>query len=141
MKNTEERKNAARAEVIALTEARRLTQAEFDAATVEFYESIDLAYEDNASMRELAEITGLSQQRISQIVNRDVVDRRAIKARGAAQAALKSGRLTRKPCEACGGPEKAHMHHEDYSKPLKVKWLCRRCHVAEHAKIRKNGKI
>jgi hypothetical protein len=41
--------------------------------------------------------------------------------------ALRSGRIDKQPCEICGSIE-AEMHHEDYSKPLEVKWLCRRHH-------------
>jgi hypothetical protein len=36
-----------------------------------------------------------------------------------------------KQCEACGD-DQAEMHHEDYSQPLKVKWLCRPCHLGWH---------
>jgi hypothetical protein len=41
------------------------------------------------------------------------------------------GHIEIKPCEECGS-EEAQMHHEDYSKPLKVKWLCRPCHLGWH---------
>lgn len=41
--------------------------------------------------------------------------------------ALRQGELTRKPCEVCGNP-KTHGHHEDYSKPLEVRWLCETHH-------------
>lgn len=37
--------------------------------------------------------------------------------------AIKSGRLTRGPCEVCGN-QKAQAHHDDYSKRLEVRWLC-----------------
>ncbi len=44
--------------------------------------------------------------------------------------AVRSGKLKRQPC-ACGNP-KAEKHHEDYSKPLDVIWLCARCHGKLH---------
>jgi len=40
--------------------------------------------------------------------------------------ALRDGKVTRQPCEVCGEP--AQAHHEDYSKPLEVTWLCFRHH-------------
>ena len=48
--------------------------------------------------------------------------------------AIRDGRLTPKPCEVCG--RKAEAHHDDYSKPLAVRWLCRKHHVAHHVKAR-----
>lgn len=46
-------------------------------------------------------------------------------------AAIKQGRLVKKPCEICG--EKiAEAHHDDYSKPLDVRWLCKKCHAKWH---------
>lgn len=45
--------------------------------------------------------------------------------------AVRSGKLIRQPCESCNVP-KAQAHHEDYSKPLDVRWLCFVCHRAEH---------
>jgi hypothetical protein len=43
--------------------------------------------------------------------------------------AIRSGRLTRQPCEVCGC-EKVEAHHEDYGQPLNVIWLCRTHHIA-----------
>lgn len=45
--------------------------------------------------------------------------------------ALSSGRLVRQPCEVCGRG-RAHAHHDDYSKPLDVRWLCREHHAEWH---------
>lgn len=45
--------------------------------------------------------------------------------------AVKSGALIKKPCEVCGNP-KSEGHHEDYDKPLDVKWLCRLHHAEAH---------
>lgn len=48
--------------------------------------------------------------------------------------AVRDGKLERRPCERCG-EIKAHAHHEDYSKPLDVIWLCRPCHGRRHREI------
>lgn len=45
--------------------------------------------------------------------------------------ALKSGKLIRQTCLVCGD-EKTEAHHDDYSKPLEVKWLCRKHHAEIH---------
>jgi hypothetical protein len=45
--------------------------------------------------------------------------------------AIVDGRLVRQPCEVCGD-QKSHAHHEDYSKPLDVMWLCHKHHIALH---------
>jgi hypothetical protein len=37
--------------------------------------------------------------------------------------ALRDGRIVKVPCEICGNP-KSQAHHDDYSKPLEVRWLC-----------------
>ena len=46
--------------------------------------------------------------------------------------ALKCGALIRKPCEMCGAT-KVQAHHDDYAKPLEVRWLCKEHHDAVHA--------
>ena len=45
--------------------------------------------------------------------------------------AIRDGKLIRQSCETCGGT-KVHAHHDDYSKPLEVRWLCPRHHNAHH---------
>jgi hypothetical protein len=62
--------------------------------------------------------------------------RKRANARSYAKSYLRRGKLERKPCEVCG--TKAQMHHEDYSKPLTVTWLCRAHHLALHASESKN---
>ena len=52
----------------------------------------------------------------------------------AVQQALARGDLVKGPCETCGTTEgRIDGHHDDYSKPLDVRWLCRRHHVRLHA--------
>lgn len=53
------------------------------------------------------------------------------KAQWDANNAVRDGRLIRKPCEVCGA-KNVHKHHEDYSKPLEVVWLCPRHHKQAH---------
>lgn len=54
-----------------------------------------------------------------------------VNARRILHVAIKSGKLSRKPCEICGEP-KSHAHHDDYSKPLDVVWLCLQHHKERH---------
>jgi len=49
----------------------------------------------------------------------------------ALQTAVARGKIKRGICEICG-EEDAHAHHYDYSKPLKVQWLCKAHHEPIH---------
>lgn len=52
-----------------------------------------------------------------------------VKAQNKVNKAVASGRLLRPGrCSQCGEECKPDAHHADYSKPLEVEWLCRRCH-------------
>lgn len=54
-----------------------------------------------------------------------------VRARNAVYTAKRTGRLSEKPCEVCGD-RPTECHHDDYSKPLQVRWLCRKHHKALH---------
>lgn len=57
-------------------------------------------------------------------------------ARMAVDNAVRDGRLTRKPCEVCGTTDRVQAHHDDYSKPFDVKWLCFKHHrEVEHGQV------
>lgn len=47
--------------------------------------------------------------------------------------AIRDGRLTKQPCEVCGAKQ-VHAHHDDYAKPLEVRWLCPKHHQEWHDK-------
>lgn len=60
------------------------------------------------------------------------------KAQHAVSYAIRSGSLQQGPCESAG-PEctdQIHAHHDDYSKPLEVRWLCTWHHTAHHVEAR-----
>ncbi len=56
------------------------------------------------------------------------------KARRTLQEAVKRNEIKRLPCEVCGESKKGHVHahHDDYSKPLEVRWLCPIHHKLAH---------
>ena len=45
---------------------------------------------------------------------------------------ISQGILNRLPCEICGVNDKVEAHHDDYDKPLDVRWLCRFHHREYH---------
>ena len=57
-----------------------------------------------------------------------------IKAREAVYYAIRSGKLIKTSCQVCGNT-KVTAHHDDYSKPLAVRWLC----AVHHREIHNNG--
>ena len=47
--------------------------------------------------------------------------------------ALKHGELVRPTnCSQCSSDHKIEGHHDDYTKPLEVRWLCEKCHKNWH---------
>ena len=55
----------------------------------------------------------------------------AAKAHRILRNAIKRGVIQRGSCSECGKPS-SHGHHDDYSKPLVVTWLCLHCHHEHH---------
>lgn len=55
------------------------------------------------------------------------------KARQTVAARIKYNTITRpSECDICKRECKPDAHHEDYSKPLDIMWLCRSCHGQVH---------
>jgi hypothetical protein len=55
--------------------------------------------------------------------------------------ARKSGQLIRPVvCEICNQLRPLHAHHDDYSKPLSVRWLCAGCHRKHHGQINNSAR-
>jgi len=48
--------------------------------------------------------------------------------------AIRSGKLVKGPCEVCGSLV-VDAHHDDYLKPLEVRWLCRVHHLIHHGRF------
>ncbi len=55
------------------------------------------------------------------------------------EAAVRKGLLTKQPCERCGSTDLIHAHHDDYSKPLDVRWLCPIHHRERHRELGPSG--
>ena len=58
------------------------------------------------------------------------------KAREMLSTAIRSGRVERMPCVVCGMIY-SEGHHDDYSKPFDVVWLCRKHHFERHMEIKR----
>ena len=55
-------------------------------------------------------------------------------ASGLVSRALERGILVRGRCEVCGTNKRVEGHHDDYFKPLSVRWLCYIHHKESHRK-------
>jgi hypothetical protein len=83
-------------------------------------------------------VTRLTKRRIADYYPyRSLRELNALK-RDAARAvkqAICEDRLTSHPCEVCG-LKRSEAHHDDYAKPLDVRWLCRHHHRKRDAELR-----
>ena len=48
---------------------------------------------------------------------------------------VEQGKLLPGPCERCGRVDGVHAHHEDYTAPLDVVWLCPKHHGERHREL------
>lgn len=48
------------------------------------------------------------------------------------QRLRRKGELKPEPCEVCQSAQNIHAHHDDYTKPLEIRWLCRSHHIEWH---------
>lgn len=121
------------------------------------YDSAVNMYKDGLSIGDVAAAFGVSRQAMWDILSRrGVVFRSNLKfkeenhffrdglERDARVSAITSkaiarGRLVHRPCEVCGlegkfadGRNMIQAHHDDYNKPLQVRWLCQAHHFEWH---------
>ena len=52
-------------------------------------------------------------------------------AQRAVRLGIKKGTIQKQPCSNCGESQ-AEAHHDDYSRPLDIRWLCKKCHMEWH---------
>ena len=77
---------------------------------------------------EIAKQLGISRQRVKQIVCPQRHNARLLLAQAISKGLLKRPAT----CSRCGSLARVHGHHEDYSLPLDVVWLCPTCHGRRH---------
>ncbi len=104
-------------------------------ANAEHYRAFDQARSmtpERVAARAAYQATEAGKQAVRR-AKRSYVRRNPMKkaATNAVANALRDGRLHRQPCEVCGA-DKAQAHHDDYSKPLDVRWLCTTHHAEWH---------
>ncbi len=55
-----------------------------------------------------------------------------IRVRSLTRSYIKAGKLIKQPCEVCGYDKYVEAHHDDYNKPMDIRWLCRNHHREHH---------
>lgn len=51
---------------------------------------------------------------------------------------VSQGIIIKKTCEECGD-QKVQCHHNDYNNPYDIRWLCYKCHLDYHKKLKALG--
>lgn len=77
-----------------------------------------------------------SRKTLSQIREYRMKNPDAYRAHNAVNNAIRDGKLKKKTeCERCGSAGHIQGHHDDYSRPLDVMWLCAACHTQRHLEL------
>ena len=115
------------------------------------YDQAVAMYESGLSIGDVAELHGVTRQAMWKILRRrGVVLRPQLRlgaqnhfytegveydkrVHGIVTKAIARGRLIREPCEICGAND-TEAHHDDYNKPLSVRWLCPAHHREWHSR-------
>ena len=71
-----------------------------------------------------------TKQQVSYLTDKDRIERKLVTTK--VGNAIRDGKLTKGACEVCGSVERVHAHHDDYGKPLEVRWLCPKHHYQVH---------
>ena len=58
-----------------------------------------------------------------------------VRAQNKARTAVIKGKIAKLPCEVCGSAS-VQGHHDDYDRPLDVRWLCTKHHAEHHVRVR-----
>ena len=119
--------------------AKRDTRAN-RAAKLEYYQEYDR--QRGALEHRLQARIAYARTERGAVVHREACERwdaRNPLKRGAQQMlnnAVRDGKVKKLPCEICGRTDRIHGHHDDYAKPLEVRWLCATHHAAHHKHLR-----
>ncbi len=84
------------------------------------------------NMREwrLKQVGGVIKPRKSALTPEEKKLRRDVRA--ITNSALRRGILVAASCDVCGTDLNIEAHHDDYSKPLDIRWLCKTHHTEHH---------
>lgn len=109
------------------------------AARVEYYQ----AYDRNRARDPQRMFEKKEREKLNPPAPRVETDLLKRAARVAVGNAVRDGRLKKPPeCEICAvSDERLHGHHDDYSKPLDVIWVCAACHSLIHSYWRARERV
>ena len=103
-------------------------------------------FQEKIPVVEIAKRFNTSRQNIYRVLTLSKTPRQHIKR--TISYAIKKGVIVPQPCEICGlspastnkgGYRQIHAHHDNYSKPLEVRWLCSKHHSDFHKNQIKEG--
>lgn len=149
-------------DVRELTSARLIEEGVCDVAgklkklTLEQVDEAVKLYECGNSLADIAAVYCVSRQSMHDLLKRRTTmrpqpryaaenhfwrggTRADDRAHNMVEKAVARGLLQRKPCEVCGadgrmadGRPEVQAHHDDYARPLEVRWLCQKHHHEAH---------